>query len=248
MEVLTPSPAKILSDIKVLLDPTEYLQAEVLSGKLPEPQTLAFIQSQLRSGDVMVDVGCHIGIHALVAAKTIGPTGKVLAIDPQPANCHQTIENARLNGYTGLVCQCAACGETDGALLLSAQPTRDRARLTLSGTGVNDGECRFATSVYRLESLFSIHDIENVDLLKIDVEGFELAVLRGLGETIKNVQMVILEILPETDGEIARQIVRCLADAGFSLQTLEGKDWSFGEPLIENNLVARRTTTGGEVD
>jgi ubiquinone/menaquinone biosynthesis C-methylase UbiE len=81
------------------LDPNEWIQNQLRRNKTSEPHTVARIQSILKPGDTYVDVGCHVGYLTLVARRAIGPSGLVLAIDPQPYNCAKVLHNWVLNGF-----------------------------------------------------------------------------------------------------------------------------------------------------
>lgn len=245
MRFLTaPRPVRTLDNLLVQLDPAEYTEAEVLSGHSAEPKTLELIKQLLRPGDVFVDVGCHIGLHALVAARSVGPGGRVVAIDPQPANCAKTLTNAVLNGFVWLECHVAACSDRDGFVSLADQKQRDRSRLTLEGSGVNDSDVRFIVPRRRLESIFNEMCITDVRVLKIDVEGHEWAVLSGLGAHWAGTQTIVFELLPGSATLSRRcELLNRVVQRGFELRDVCGRKWADGQPLVENNVVATRVTS-----
>ena len=72
----------------------------------------------------------------------------------------------------------------DGFIALKNQSRQDKARLTLAGPGVNDGALTFVVPNITLRWLIETYKLRPVDLLRVDVEGFELEVLNGAGDAI----------------------------------------------------------------
>ncbi|MET0274570.1 MAG: FkbM family methyltransferase [Phenylobacterium sp.] len=223
------------------LDPQEWLQIEMLSGAAVEPQTLELFARLLRPGDTMIDVGAHVGLHALVSARLVGPGGRVLAVEPQPYNCERTMTNAAANGFRNIHVVCAAAGAESGTVVLRQQTGTDKARLTLTGEGVNDTGLTFEVPVVRLDELARRHSLQHVRLLKIDVEGFEPEVLAGARELLANLDNLVIEILPSGDDVRVGRMLDLIESAGFEFKSVTGAPWRRGEKLLESNLWACRT-------
>ncbi len=124
-------------------------------------------------GGIAIDAGAFIGRHTLAYARAVGPEGRVIAVEPLPANHRLLARNAALNRYRNVTCVPYALGRTSG-----------EARLTY------DAETSTASIVRRLplavtvpqislDELADQLDIRKIDLLKVDVEGVELEVLEG---------------------------------------------------------------------
>src|SRR5437870_1459108 len=84
----TPRRSKVARDLVMELDPLEWTQIDLLRDGCIEPRTIALYESILRPGDVYMDVGAHVGFHTLMARSVIGREGRVIAVEPQPYNCH----------------------------------------------------------------------------------------------------------------------------------------------------------------
>jgi FkbM family methyltransferase len=237
--LLTSRPEHVALGLKMELDPLEWLQIELLTQGVLEPHTTRLYGELLSEGDCYVDVGAHVGFHTLVARRYIGESGRVIAIDPQPYNCQKILANWRVNEFANLLVCVAAVGDRDDVIELSDQAASDKSRLSLQLPAVNDRPQRFRVPLVRLDSLFSQTDCQRVRLLKVDVEGYELEVLKGLGERGPQIEHIIAEVLDaERPAARSQELLTMLRDQGFVLKTVRGAPWQCGEPLMENNLWA----------
>jgi FkbM family methyltransferase len=149
-----------------------------------------------KRGDTVVDVGAHIGLYSLIAAKRVGSSGKVVAIEPDPENFKILKKNILLNQLSNIEpLECAVYSAREKLKLFL--PELDQGR-TIFNTVMQD---RAGTSSNFLEVeantldniLGSIYTTE-VSWIKIDVEGAELEVLKGAVKTLssnKNITLVI---------------------------------------------------------
>jgi FkbM family methyltransferase len=135
-----------------------------------------------KEGDIVVDVGAHIGKYSIIASKMVGSRGKVIAIEAHPGNCDLLRQNIALNKLSNVaVLNCAAHstetlvrlyepGQEDGFTIYNTIMT-DRASLNTQ---------RYVeVKANTLDSLLLEAGIKQVNWIKIDVEGAEFEVLRG---------------------------------------------------------------------
>jgi len=141
-----------------------------------EPHVTAVFHARLSRGDVCVDVGANVGYYTLLAAELVGPEGHVYALEPAPRTHAALVANIELNGYANVTALCTAAGEAPGEAVLdgSAQSVRAAIRRT------NDDATGFRVPVQPVSSLVPAADVRRLRLIKIDVEGYELQVLRGV--------------------------------------------------------------------
>jgi FkbM family methyltransferase len=238
--LLTPHVSKLAHGLVMELDPDEWPQIDLRAKGCLEPRTTALFERILRPGDAFVDVGAHVGYHSLLARHLVGESGRIYSIDPQPYNCAKLLANTELNGFTNIAVVTAAAGDSDGFIALKHQSRRDRSRLTLAGPGVNDGALTFIVPKITLSWLFETYNLHRVTLLKIDVEGFELEVLRGARDEIGRVDNVVLEVLPGERIDKSRAIEQALRARGFRIFDVEGVAWQPEQTCVENNIWARR--------
>jgi FkbM family methyltransferase len=179
----------------MLLDPLEWAQISLLQDRIIEPKTVELFKQLLKCGDVYLDVGAHIGFHSLVARVLVDQAGRVIAVEPQPYNCDRILNNWRVNGFDNLKLYLAVAGAGPDMVELHNQSPTDKSRLTLCLEPVNDLPQVFVVPMLTLESLIERNRVGKVKLLKIDAEGYEAEVLRGLGDSVSLVENIVLELL-----------------------------------------------------
>lgn len=163
------------------------------------------------NGGIFVDVGAHIGKYTVMVARRFAKTGKVVAIEPEPTNFHALLRNVQLNCLENVLAFDVACSDTNGELVL---------HLNTSGTGSHSVAFRSRTrggilvKARTLDSVMEELGIEKVNIIKIDVEGAEMAVLRGALHTLKRSEDV--KIVFESWSE---EPVRFLRGLGFNVAT-----------------------------
>jgi FkbM family methyltransferase len=133
---------------------------------------LAWIKAHgIRSGDLVVDCGANHGFFTVLFCKWGGPTGRVIAFEPLEHNFNVLKRNLSVNGCEA-DCRRVALGSTNGRTLITTHPNATVVTKTpLRGRGVTE------VAVRRLDD--EMGEDVSVNFLKVDVEGFELDVLKG---------------------------------------------------------------------
>ncbi len=157
---------------------TSRWQFEILM-RWNEWESVAWCRRLLRPGSTVVDVGAHIGYYTRLFSELAGPEGRVIAVEPCPEN--QDIVRYNLQGYTNveLLTFAAADRETAAELYVSAGSSNHSLV-----PGYTPAVAVVATPTRRIDAALAERGITEVDFIKIDVEGGEALVLRGLTETI----------------------------------------------------------------
>jgi FkbM family methyltransferase len=143
-----------------------------LYGEFCEGEVDLFRQL-VKPGDWVLDVGANIGTHTLFFSRHVGPAGRVLAFEPQRVVFQTLCANVALNSVTNAWCYPQAVGAEPGELLvplLDFHGTNNFGGLGLGGHREGD-----RVTVVTLDGLA----LPRCDLIKIDVEGMERAVLAG---------------------------------------------------------------------
>ncbi|MEJ5384057.1 MAG: FkbM family methyltransferase [Fimbriimonadales bacterium] len=165
---------------------------------------LRFLRKLLRPGDTIVDIGANIGSHAIPLAKSLGETTQVYAFEPHPRVFAQLQANAALNRLPNLHLYNLALGAHAGEVAFTDVRSDDYNRVAPVGAGALMAPM---TPLDCFEPLATTP----IDLLKVDVEGYELFVLRGAEATLTRTRFIFLEANAFNAGEYGSS-VQALAD------------------------------------
>ena len=137
---------------------------------------LDFLRQHTAAGGVFVDVGANVGTFALVMARQVGPSGKVVAIEPHPLTFARLAFNHLASRTTQVRLIQAAAGDSDGELMIETGGGNLGATHVVTGPTGTDA---IKVPSLRLTRILDEAGVGQVDSLKIDVEGFEDRVLIG---------------------------------------------------------------------
>jgi FkbM family methyltransferase len=208
-----------------------------------EADLMKLLQATLRPGGVFVDVGANVGFHTVLASRLVGPSGRVVAVEPAPWTLELLRANIWRSGAAATVLPVAASDVSGTVHLTDELGHRSGARLAADG-GVE-------VDAARLDDL--LPDLV-VDVLKVDVEGAEPLVFRGAGGLIERsprlVAVVEFRDEPHLSGESPAAVVAFYESLGFDLCLLRRNgtlDWADAAAVLERswrepsfNLVLRR--------
>ena len=166
--------ARVLGS-QMCLDTRESMQRRYFYHCYEAPEA-AFLRRWLRPGDHVADVGAHVGVFTLLAAKLVGPTGHAYAFEPIPDNFKRLAGNIALNGYTCVTAENVAVSDTSGTVMLGLHEERSVGSST-ADFSIGGTLSTVQASVVALDEYF--HDRNGLRLLKIDAEGTEPQVLDG---------------------------------------------------------------------
>ncbi len=165
-----------------------------LYTRLHEFAEMGFVLHALRRGDLFVDVGANIGAYSILAASLQGT--RCIAFEPSSDTFPLLVENVQLNDYSSrVVTQRVALGRERGEILLTS--SLDTVNHV---TSTEDGSLsRESVPVVTLDAAL---EGEGATLIKIDVEGYETAVMEGATQTLRNERL--LAVVLEMNGSGAR--------------------------------------------
>jgi FkbM family methyltransferase len=186
---------------------------------------LDLIRSLLKPGDIMIDVGANIGFTVIEGTQAVGAQGVVHAIEPHPMIHRYLEENLTLNQLGAPQVQTHAVAIADAPSETGVQFTNDRRddmNFMLSQPSGAPG-AEITVAVTTLDVLFPV--LPRCDLLKIDVEGAELSVLRGASNLLKNTRQILVEAGDPNSlrhGSSAHDLLAHLESAGFEVRAMDG--------------------------
>jgi len=205
----------------MLVDLSDWRHHELLARGVYEPHVTGLLQRISNPGWTVIDVGANVGYFAALASHLGGAGATVHAFEPHPQIVALAEINARLNDGEGFTVVQAACGaRTDRlGLHLASIPGNIGDSTLVSGT--NPGSASVDVDVVRLDEYCRIHDL-CPDLVKIDVEGFELQVLEGMANLLRErvPAYLVIEVGGGPDRPSACLVVDLLAGYGYEPQGL----------------------------
>ncbi len=156
-----------------------------------EKQEIALLKKVLKPGMTFVDIGANIGLFSVIGAKAVGKKGKAYCFEPEPGNYQLLKENLILNKVTNAVLEPLAVGAKKATMQLQIEKNSIGTHSLLQRQ-TKSIERQVEVKVIKLDDYFtSKHD--TVDVLKIDVEGYEPFVLKGAENVLKQVQYLFFE-------------------------------------------------------
>jgi FkbM family methyltransferase len=193
-----PVRARLVNSEWMDLDLTDYVQRSIYYFGCYEPENAFVFQSLLPRSKVVVDCGAHVGQYALLAARRLGDNSEVHAFEPSPRTFSALQHNVALNDFRNVVLNQAALADQSSA-------TRDFYVADNDNQGSNSLQPT-TTALHRASFVVTVMTLDEYctkrnllpDLIKLDVEGAELPVLRGAARTIASSHpWIILEASDE---------------------------------------------------
>jgi len=192
-----------------------------------EPETASFVRRFVQPGMTVWDVGAHIGEYTLLAAHGAGVTGRVHAFEANPAMLRVLETNVALNGFTRVTCRGEAVSDRVGEAEFVVQ--RNSALSSLQGQGGGravTGQATIRVPTTTLDAHAAAHG--RPDLIKVDVEGAEILVLRGASALLEQpaaaAPVVIFEYSIDTTralGFDADDALRFLLQRGYAFYRID---------------------------
>lgn len=212
---------------------------------IKEPGTMKWIDEDVREGDVFLDIGANIGIYTIAAAHRVGKSGRVYAVEPHKPNTIGLMRNVLRNNF----------GDRVDILSLALSDKRQITRfnystLQTSSTGSQLGSTMVAGSdkefrpvlselvlATTVDELIDSGAMQPPTLVKIDVDGIEPPILRGMEKLLRSAKAP-RGIQVELNVGVQDEIERYLATVGYELAhrhlTLAGsREHAAGKPVSE---------------
>jgi FkbM family methyltransferase len=188
-----------------------FFPSSVSAGLWCDPRACAededFVWTVLRDGDRSIDAGANIGHLTLVASRRVGSNGEVIAVEAHPQIFGYLEANVDLNRASNVQAVHCALGAESGEVAFTSRRSDDQNYIS------SDGAVRV-----RMRTLDDIVKPGQIRLLKLDVEGYELPVLRGAQRTLSDTQIVYCELTKNNCSRFGyepEEIERFLLGAGF---------------------------------
>lgn len=214
--------------IKYSLDLTEYIDNEIYNKGCFEPGTTNAISNLCKNGMTALDIGANIGAHTFRMAALVGDKGKVIAFEPMSYAFARLKKNKELNNFSNIILEQIALSNE-----LVKKKMHFDCSSSLSGNAPPEAHKHEIIQLMPLDIYLAQHGINNVDFIKIDVDGYEFKIIQGAIQTLRNSKPIIIIELCEYRlkqvGDNLCDLVEQLSDIGYSFYS--EKDFKIFENL-----------------
>jgi len=166
-----------------------------------EESEAKIMEEKIKVGNIVVDVGANIGLHTLNMARIVGNTGRVFAFEPDPSNFEILEKNVKINNYQNIILEQKAVGDKNGRTTLYQSDHPGMHRI-FPQTKQAKGQVQ--VELTSLDKYFIDSNLaDKINFIKIDVEGLEFSVLKGMKNILKNNKKIkiLFEFMPKNTME-----------------------------------------------
>lgn len=238
--------------IKWNLDLSQGIDFAIFLQGYFEPSTIRSYKKYIAPGDVVLDIGANIGSHTLPLAHLVGDTGSVIAFEPTDYAFGKLMENLRLNSRLAnrvIPVQAMLLGTAQAEAPESIPSswsldivTGDKVHEIHGGTF----QSLNGASLLRLDDWFEINQINRLDFVKLDVDGYEIDVIEGGLQTLSRYSPdIMMELAPyvfEERGKSFKQLISMLNKLNFRCWEVSGAEI----PL--NDDLSKKIPAGGSMN
>lgn len=211
--------------VRFAVDTQDLIQRYIYMFGVWEPHLTHWLRSRLRPGDTFIDVGAHIGYFSMLAAQHVGERGHVVAIEASPDFHRRLKQHVALNAYANVRAVNAAVSdrhETLSFVLASSKNTGANSIVPYDGMA----ESSFESVARPLPEFLEGPELTSARVIKIDVEGAEGKVVRGMAPMLDRLRPdaeVTVEVTPERMsrlGDSVAELLETMQKAGFHVYRL----------------------------
>jgi FkbM family methyltransferase len=168
------------------------------------------LAGKIQAGEIVYDIGAHVGYYTLLASRAVGPEGHVYSFEPLPRNAHFIERHLHINRLGNVMFKQVAVADQTGRVNFGGGVSSSTGRIIPQG--------KFEVQAVKLDDLLSSGEIQPPRVMKIDVEGAEGAVLQG---SVSLLEKHGPQIFLATHGAQAREdCAEFLDKLGYSLEPI----------------------------
>ena len=207
---------KVITNIKGIvyeLDLNEYIDSSIYFNGYFEKDTTRAITTLCREGMYIIDIGANIGAHTLKFSQLVGKTGKVIAFEPMERASKKLKRNLELNDFDNVVVENYA---------LSNVESKEKITVSFTNSWPIRGEAKTDQSLVSLTTLdlyVARENVSKVDIIKLDVDGYEHKVLTGSKKVLQKFKPIIVMELCDycvrNAGDSMEDLINFLDEAGY---------------------------------
>lgn len=213
-----------LHDLEIGIDLTERVSRTLYLFDDFEADVTGLITDLLKPGQVMLDVGANFGYFSLLAARKVGPTGRVYSFEPDPRNIARFAANIERNHFSNITLVPKAVFNQPGTIQLNMASDQEDNLGSSSIIDAGKGRTVIDVETLTLDDFLPAQNIPQVHLLKMDIEGAELGALQGAKASLQSgrIQQLLLEFHQFILGpEKLRQTLEEIISYGYQARVLK---------------------------
>ena len=176
----------------------------------------------LSPGDIVFDVGAHVGFYTLLASTLVGDKGSVIAFEPDPDNLTYLLSHLRLNHVENVKVISAAVSDAEGTVLFKKGAKSSMGRISSTGD--------FEVNIVSLDALVSRNEIPIPSLIKMDIEGEEYKALLGAQAILAEHHPTIF--LATHGQDVHKRCCDYLSSIGYKLRPIVGNSIAETDEII----------------
>ncbi len=207
------------------------------------------MEEKIEMGNIVVDVGANIGLHTLNMARIVGNTGQVFAFEPDPSNFEILEKNVKINNYQNIILEQKAVGDKHGRTTLYQSDHPGKHRIFPQ---TEQAKSQVQVELTNLDNYFDSDMIDKINFIKIDVEGLEFSVLKGMKNILKNSKKIkiLFEFMPENTIEVGFtpiELLNYLTSNDFKLYCMDNKTKKLLHVSNNEEIVKLCSTTNNTI-
>ncbi len=171
-----------------------------------EPHLRDIIRQYVADGDTVYDIGANLGYVSLLLARKVGPRGRVIAFEPIPKNLECLRQTVAVNKLTTIKVIDAAASDTSGQAII--RMTANLSTPSMVWYRNDPSSTELTVQTVAIDDMVRAGKVESPKFVKIDVEGAEGLVLRGMRETIASSKPILVIECSDIGREISWNLLR----------------------------------------
>lgn len=226
-------------DFSLFISPSNgFIDRHIFLYGVYEPFMLDLFSKHLRPGNTFVDIGANIGQHSMYAATLVGKSGHVHAFEPIPALYQQIKDSVEANGYEEIV------SAHNMALGSNESTEKFFVSKNIGGSSlVNNDETKETIDVRIAIGDKELSKLTTIDVMKIDVEGYEYEVLKGIKETLLTKKPALFlefsgNFYKKQGNDEGRKIIKLLREYDYRLFDIEDDMKEIVDDTTFNSLIS----------
>jgi FkbM family methyltransferase len=186
------------SNLILQLNIEDWIQENIYFLGEYEKAELKSIETFLDKNSVFIDIGANIGLYSLYASKKITEKGKIISFEPFSKNHKTLVKNVEINQIDNIIVEKIAIGNEEKQVNLHYNEAERN--LGMVTTNPNQGAKQEAVNATSLDTYLENKKISRLDLIKIDIEGYEYQALSGMRKTLQKFKpSLLIEILDDKE-------------------------------------------------